>query len=178
MPENKRVRRREPRRLAEASRCTYVGPEGERCKQSRWAGKKVCFQHDPQAAELRMQARRRGTQRVTKADEVEELLNETLEDLRSGRIKIGQAYAVGYLAQLMLAAQQARLKEVKLDVKWFWDMVDLGVALENAEKKLKEKKAGAGEDAEGADVEEEETEEDGEEDDDGGEAEMDSGNEE
>jgi hypothetical protein len=70
---------------------------------------------------------------------VQELLGETLEELQAGRMKPGQAYATGYLAQLMLAAQAARRKEYKIDVKNFWEIVDLVLAFDDAKKSLKEK---------------------------------------
>ncbi|MGH9779130.1 MAG: hypothetical protein ACRD5I_12030 [Candidatus Acidiferrales bacterium] len=70
---------------------------------------------------------------------MEKLLDETLTEVQAGRMKPGQAYAVGYLAQLMLMARESRRKEVKLDVKWYWDMVDLVVTMDDAKKSLKEK---------------------------------------
>jgi len=139
--EKRRESRRDSARISPRQRCRQVMEDGRKCKQRPWLGGELCFQHDPEAAELRKLAGRPSKERLTKGQEVEELLEETLEELRAGRMKPGQAYAVGYLAQLMLAARESRRKEVKLDVKWFWDMVDLVLALEDGEKALKEKKA-------------------------------------
>ncbi|MCI0409632.1 MAG: hypothetical protein L0191_13900 [Acidobacteria bacterium] len=127
------------RRRRYNARCGFVLEDGTRCKQRGWLGAEFCFQHDPETAELRKLAGRRSQERLTKGQEVEELLDEAMEELRAGRMKPGQAYAVGYLAQLMLAARVTRLKETKLDVKWFWEMADLAIAFDNAQKSLKEK---------------------------------------
>jgi len=137
------------RRRRYGAPCRFATEDGKRCKQRGWMGGEYCFQHDPETAELRRLAgrprRHRGRPRtklitVTKGQEVEELLEETLHELRAGRMKPGQAYAVGYLAQLMLAARASRLREVKLDPKWFWEMVDIAIAFDNASKNLKEKR--------------------------------------
>lgn len=123
------------------ARCLYVMEDGKKCKQRGWLRGEFCFHHDPGTAELRKLAGRprRKLITVTKGQQVEALLDETMEELRAGRMKPGQAYAVGYVAQLMLMARESRRREAKFDVKWFWDMVDLMVAFENAEKKAKEK---------------------------------------
>lgn len=71
---------------------------------------------------------------------VQELLAGTLEELREKRITPGEAYAAGYLAQLTLAALGAARRESKLDVKHFWEVVDLGAAFEKAEELAKERK--------------------------------------
>lgn len=133
--EQRRVRRRRY-----GAPCLHVLLDGKRCKQKGWMGGEFCFQHDPETAELRRLAGRPSKKRLTKGQEVEELLEETLHELRAGRMNAGQAYAVGYLAQLMLAARASRLREVKLDPKWFWEMVDLAIAMDEGAKSLKEKK--------------------------------------
>ena len=157
--EKKERKRGEFRRI---SRCTHVMEDGRKCRQRPWLGGELCFQHDPEAEELRKLAGRPRSRAAATAQQVQELLGETLEELRAGRMKPGHAYAVGYVAQLMLAAQEARRKEVKLDVKWFWDMVDLLLALEDGKKALKEKKA-----KEARATKEEETEKTSDEGDDG-----------
>ena len=128
------------KRIRYNARCVFVMEDGKKCKQSGWLGGEFCFQHDPEAAELRKLAGRPSKERLTKGEEVEELLDETLTELQEGRMKPGQAYATGYLAQLMLMARETRRREVKLDVKWFREMVDLIVNLDDAQKSLKEKK--------------------------------------
>ncbi|MGH9651002.1 MAG: hypothetical protein ACRD3I_11090 [Terriglobales bacterium] len=156
-----RPARRKPRRYG--ARCRQVMEDGRKCKQRGWLGGEFCFQHDPEAAELRKLAGRPRKERLTKGQEVEELLDETLEELRRGRMKPGQAYAVGYLAQLMLMARETRHRETKLDVKWFREMSDLVIAFDDAEKSLKEKRRKAREEKKAKKKEEAEGVEDGEE---------------
>ncbi len=120
-------------------RCSHVSADGRRCKQKVWRGKGVCYQHDPEAAELRAKAGRPAFAKAMAGGlmtvaEVQGLLAEALGDLRAGRIKPGEAYAVGYLAQLALTAIGAARKVGKLDVKHFWDVVELGAAIETAEE--------------------------------------------
>jgi hypothetical protein len=119
-----------------------VQEDGKPCKQRGWLGGELCFQHDPETAELRKLAGRPRKKliTVTKGQEVEGLLDETMADLRAGRVKPGQAYAVGYLAQLMLMARASRVKETKFDAKWFWEMADLMIALDKGKKSLEEKR--------------------------------------
>jgi len=122
-------------------RCQQVLEDGRRCKQKAWRGKEVCYQHDPDAAELRSQAGRpRDPMYLVSVQAVQLSLTETLEDLRAGRIKAGEAYAAGYLAQLALTALDVGRRERKLDVKHFWEMVDLGATIEDAVKLAKERK--------------------------------------
>jgi len=51
------------------------------------------------------------------AAEGHELLATMLVRVMMGDLPVGRAYAIGYLAQLMLAAQKAAARESKLDVK-------------------------------------------------------------
>lgn len=147
--ENRKVTKGDSRRISRKNRCTQISEEGERCKQKAWRGKKVCYQHDPEMAELRRKAGRpRNPVRLMTTRDVQELLAETAEELRAGTIGAGEAYAAGYLAQMALAAQGAARRESKLDVKHFWEVVDLGAAIERAlkmqEERKREAQAGAG----------------------------------
>ena len=113
--EKEGVERGEARRIPEEQRCTHVFPDGRRCKQRRWRQKELCFHHDPEAAELRQNAGRpRSAIKILTATEVHHLLTETLEQVKAGKIKAGEAYAVGYLAQLILG----NLKQVGEEYDW------------------------------------------------------------
>jgi len=157
--ENRKVTKGDFGRISRKDRCQDVMEDGQRCKQKAWRGKQVCYQHDPEMAELRRKAGRpayaeasagkpRNPVRLMTTRDVQELLAETAEDLRAGTIGAGEAYATGYLAQLALAAQGAARRESKLDVKHFWEVVDLGAAIERAlkmqEERKREAQAGAG----------------------------------
>ncbi len=88
--------------IPEARRCVFVFPDGRRCRMRRW-GAKLCFHHDPAAAQRRKN-RGKPLSRldVLTATEVHEILNRTLMRLLDKEITPGEAYATGYLAQLLL----------------------------------------------------------------------------
>jgi hypothetical protein len=145
-------------------RCTHKDEDGRQCRQRRWAGKEVCWQHDE--TRLGEQKQKEASPRgpgFTPA-QLQELLAMALSEVFFGRMPVGRAYALGYLAQQMLTAHAAREKEMKLDVKHFWEMVELGATFERAVELAKERKKKAkqereekltAEDAENAEDEEE-----------------------
>ena len=99
-------------RLPEEKRCVHKYSNGRRCGNQRWRGKEVCFQHDPEAAELRKKAGRPASAlRIMTATEVHAELSRTLEELREKKITPGEAYARGYLAQLLLGNLKAMGEE-------------------------------------------------------------------
>lgn len=114
-PEKKEVERGESQKISEGERCTHVFPDGRRCKQRRWREKELCFHHAPEAAELRQNAGRpRSAIKILTATEVNQPLAETLEKVKAGKLEAGQAYAVGYLAQLILG----NLAQVGKEYDW------------------------------------------------------------
>ncbi|HXE76585.1 MAG TPA: hypothetical protein VNN18_13250 [Candidatus Xenobia bacterium] len=103
--EKKRLTGRQPDKVSvpEERRCTHLHPDGRRCQQRRWRNKEVCYHHDPEAAEQRKnRARAVSWLGMISGTEVHALLARVIDDLRANRIKPGQAYAVGYLAELLL----------------------------------------------------------------------------
>jgi hypothetical protein len=119
---NEELEHREEGRIPEERRCTFVWPEGQQCKQRRWRGKELCYQHHPDAAELRKNAGRRALSaiKVLTATEVHQMLAEALEAVRDGEMPPGQAYAVGYLGQLLLGNLESVYEEYDW-VKTRWD---------------------------------------------------------
>jgi hypothetical protein len=90
-------------RLPEEKRCVHRYGDGRRCGNRRWQESELCFQHDPEAAELRKNAGRPPScLKVMTVTEIQETLAGALEELREGRMAPGQAYALGYLAQLLV----------------------------------------------------------------------------
>ena len=91
-------------------RCVYRYPAGHFCKRWVETGKRFCHDHDPDRDDL---------PKRTKADHLHPLLRlSTPEDLfdavreainaaRLGRISPGQAYAMGYLADVWLRLHKA-----------------------------------------------------------------------
>jgi hypothetical protein len=122
MVENTKVVEEGIRVLPEERRCQHVYAEGRRCGNRRWAGKKLCFQHDPEATELRKpKGKPWSGLRILSATEVHELLARALEKVASGKLSAGRAYAVGYLAQLLLA-NMSKWREEFGRAKTEWDL--------------------------------------------------------
>ena len=134
--------------IPEERRCTHVFADGRKCRQRRWAGKKLCYQHDKSAEGAQKPTEGGGRDPGFTVAQVQELLAMALAQALSGRMPVGRAYAIGYLAQQSLAAQAAATKERKLDVKHYWEMVELAAAFERAaelkKEREKEKKAKEG----------------------------------
>ncbi|MGH9804621.1 MAG: hypothetical protein ACRD4D_05570, partial [Candidatus Acidiferrales bacterium] len=146
MIEKKRVVESSKAEMGQASappsekRCSHRFADGRRCRRRRWAGKEVCFQHDKAAlAEKKLKEGSRQQPGFT-VGQLQEFLAMALAEVFFGRMPVGRAYALGYLAQQALAASAAGGKEQKLDVKHFWEMVDLGAAISRANELAKERK--------------------------------------
>ena len=127
--------------IPQEKRCTHLLEDGRQCRQRRWAGKEVCYQHDesvaakaPKAVEGRAQGA------VFTPAQLQELLEMTLMQVMTGKMPVGRAYAMGYIVQQILAAHTAAAKDRKLDVKHYWEMVELGAAFEKAAELAKERK--------------------------------------
>lgn len=94
--------------------------DGRRCRMRRW-GAELCFHHDPAAAEKRKnRGRPLSRLRMLAATEVHALLTDTMRRLQAGQILAGEAYATGYLAQLVLG-NLARVKEEFKEAKNWWE---------------------------------------------------------
>ena len=137
-------------------RRSHMFEDGQQCRQPRWAGKEVCYQHDKRArVEKKLKEGSRQGPGFTVA-QLQQLLAMAMGQVLFGKMPVGQAYALGYLAQQSLAAHGVRAKEQKLDVKHFWEMVDLGATFERAAELAKEKKRQKKEAEEAEEAEEEE----------------------
>ena len=146
MSEKKRVVERGRKRLIYRTQCKHFYPNGRRCRNRCWAGKGFCFQHDPEAAELRAKAQKpNGPVRLMTVVEIQALLSRTMGELQEGRITPREVYATGYLAQLALTAMGVAKKVNKLDVKHFWEMVDLGATAQRAVELAEERRIEAAE---------------------------------
>ena len=86
-------------------RCVYESPcDGRLCKRWAMRGTNFCFHHQPRpgAHAVHDGASLHPLARLTTPEDVFDVLRETLNAARQGRISPGQAYAVGYLAQTLL----------------------------------------------------------------------------
>ncbi|MCI0658673.1 MAG: hypothetical protein L0170_16600 [Acidobacteria bacterium] len=112
MIESKEVMKESRRMIPDEQRCTHVHPDGRRCGNRRWAGREFCWHHDPlveqerqaeaQENEPSVEEERSGQVMTPRA--VHDLLVRTAEALEAGKISTSRAYAVGYLASLLLGS--------------------------------------------------------------------------
>ena len=94
-------------------RCTHVLADGRRCKKLRWAGTEQCSLHAPEAAEKREPRAAASPLHLLTAKEIHELLSRTMEEVQAGKMAVGRAYAIGYLAQMLLATLKELDKEAE-----------------------------------------------------------------
>jgi len=120
--------------------CAHRFADGRQCRRRRWAGKEVCYLHDK--TRLGAQKLKEGSKQSPgfTVAQLQELLAMAMGQVLFGKMPVGQAYALGYLAQQSLAATAAAAKEKKVDVKHFWEMVDMGATFERAAELSKERK--------------------------------------
>ena len=108
-------------------RCAYVHGSGKACGGFAIAGSTYCFAHDSGSAEQRAAARRRGGQAgrgtsVPESDvvvrslaDVVALIEQTVNDVRSGRVDVKIANAIGVLSNVALRAVERSAFEARLD---------------------------------------------------------------
>ncbi len=99
-----------------SARCSHAHADGRPCGGYAVAGSRFCFTHEPDLASDRDEARRRGGQagrvatlpesdvRVRSLSDVLVLVEETINDVRTGRVDVRVANAVGYLANIGIRA--------------------------------------------------------------------------
>jgi hypothetical protein len=103
-------------------RCSYDKPAGSRCRAYARRGSAFCFFHDPNSAAERHQARIDGGRQrsrkatvlppntrdtpLTSASDISRLLEETINQVRRGELDPHVSNAVGYLASILLKANE------------------------------------------------------------------------
>lgn len=106
--------------IPEERRCVFLFADGRRCRTRRCRAE-LCFHHDPGAAEKRKnRGRPLSRLRMLAATEVHAMLADTLRKLQAGQISPGEAYATGYLAQLVLGNLR-KVREEFADAKNEWE---------------------------------------------------------
>ena len=110
-----------------AERCMYVHPSGRACGGFRVAGSAYCFAHAPDRADQREDARRRGGRAgrvatvpesdlaVRSLGDVLALVELTINDVRSGRVDVRVANAVGVLSNVAARVIQQADVEARLE---------------------------------------------------------------
>ena len=107
-----------------SARCSHARADGRPCGGFAVGGSRFCFAHDPDRATARDEARRRGGRagrvttlpessvRVRSLGDVLSLVEESINDVRAGRVDVRVANAVGYLANIAIRAiEQGDLAE-------------------------------------------------------------------
>src|SRR6185369_5083233 len=102
----------------QSRRCCYEREEGL-CRANAQTGSPFCFFHDPSLEKERAQARHVGgvsrsrrvvlpadlpAKRLQTATEVVELLGETINQIRRGKLDLRVSNAIGYLSSILLSA--------------------------------------------------------------------------
>ena len=110
-----------------AERCTFVHSSGRRCGGFRIGGSAFCFAHAPDQEAKRADARRRGGRAgrvatvpesdlsVRSLGDVLALVELTINDVRSGRVDVRIANAVGVLANVAARVIQQSDLEARLE---------------------------------------------------------------
>ncbi len=108
-------------------RCARVHPSGKACGGFAVAGSDFCFAHDPASVAKREEARRRGgragrvatlpesTLTVRSLADIVALVELTVNDVRSGRVDVRVANAVGILANVAIRAVERSDLEARLE---------------------------------------------------------------
>jgi hypothetical protein len=113
-----------------ARKCKYK-KNGKRCKGYALTDDDYCFSHSPKKARERAEARRKGGKKaladkkrilqrsniqIENTSDVVRLLNETINQVRTGRIEVKIANSVGYLSGICLKALEQGDLERRLEV--------------------------------------------------------------
>ena len=104
-----------------SQRCTHRHPDGSFCK--RWAtrGTLFCYRHQPppeKPAELEDDANLSPLDRLNSHDDLFDVVRETLNAIRLGRISPGRAYATGYFVDLWMRVRE-RMEKAGPETKKF-----------------------------------------------------------
>jgi hypothetical protein len=121
--------------------CSAIAKSGSRCRRPALAGKQHCLMHDPESAELRREAGRKGgharsnAARAAKAmpaaltsDELLVTLSRAMDKVEKGELEPGPANAISSLARAMNSIRETteierRLSELEqragaIDTRW------------------------------------------------------------
>jgi hypothetical protein len=107
--------------------CSAIAKSGSRCRRPALAGKQHCLMHDPESAELRLEASRKGgharsnAARAAKAmpaaltsDELLVTLSRAIHKVEKGELEPGPANAISSLARAMNSIRETTEIERRL----------------------------------------------------------------
>ena len=101
--------------------CSYLMPDGGRCRAAPMKGEAWCYVHHPDLAEKRRAASRRGGHRggrgrpLAELADVKRQLRELADDVVAGRVDRANAAVAGQLLGAFLRAASVEMKVKELD---------------------------------------------------------------
>jgi hypothetical protein len=109
--------------------CTATTKDGTPCQAAAVTESNYCFFHDPNKEAARREAQAEGGRqnktrtldssaprtKIHNSKELAVLMSDTIDQVLTGQIDPGVGYAVGYLGNLFLKAQQQSVIEERLD---------------------------------------------------------------
>ncbi|MGH9804511.1 MAG: hypothetical protein ACRD4D_05005 [Candidatus Acidiferrales bacterium] len=98
-------RKRKKRVLEDLVRCTAKMPNGRRCEAAAIQHRRHCVFHDPEMRRRRWQLR--FPIPYEHPDQIQQLLAEGVEGVKSKKLSSKEAYALGYLATLLMQNRPA-----------------------------------------------------------------------
>lgn len=98
---------REKKLPPQEKRCHYRGEDGQQCRAARLLDSDYCFFHDPLVEDSRQELEQLEELQLGRPSEVHGLLVEIIKQVRKNRLKPKQAYALGWLVQLLMQNREA-----------------------------------------------------------------------
>ena len=115
--------------------CTFRAENGKFCRRWPVKGTRFCFNHTPAVPapqpESEADANLSPLDRLTTHDDLFDVVRESLNAIRTGRLSPGRAYATGYFIALWLRVRD-RMEKVGPDTKKFQKRRRMSNAVEQA----------------------------------------------
>ena len=105
------MKTREKKPPAQERRCQREAGTEKQCRAARMFGSKFCFFHDPVIRGHRLELLELEHVPLGRSREVHQLLARSVEAVEQKRLNPQQAYAIGWLAQLLLKSLEGVEKE-------------------------------------------------------------------
>src|SRR5215212_5581801 len=129
-------------------KCSFIKPDGSRCKGSAVGQQGLCWAHDPANAEMRQRTAARGG-RGKAAKKIHDLyaqVERDIADVRSGKLTHNQGFALRGLFDVLISLERLRIEQAELEIAErrleldVEERVELRQQLEDLEEALEEKK--------------------------------------
>lgn len=111
------------------NKCIFIKEDGQQCEGFAIKGSEYCLSHDPNSEELRAERAKMGGKsnssqyidiplepvKIKSATDILEILENTVNEVRTGKITIKAANTIGYLLGIAIKVYQVSELEMKLD---------------------------------------------------------------